>query len=75
MFNSLPVSDIPQNSFPDRNKEVLQQTDWQYLVTEKLQYYPALLFSQKEYSSANDAFYKSSQVNTIFHPPCFHETV
>lgn len=65
------MADIPQHSFPDRNKEVVQQTEWNYLINEKFYYEFALLNGQKNYNLSHAVFYKSSFVNNIFHPPCF----
>jgi hypothetical protein len=70
IFKSVPMADIPQRSFPDRNKEVVQQTEWSYLVSEKFYYEFVLLSGKKNYNLSRATFHTSSFVNNIFHPPC-----
>lgn len=69
VLSSVPA-DMKQNSFPSRHKEIVQQTEWQYLVIEKIYCNPYLLTFRKNrytpYFNGYSVFYNHS----IFHPPC-----
>ena len=69
ILSSIPA-DMQQNSFPDKHKEIVQQTEWQYLITEKIYcnaYTSGLLKNQyTSYFNGYPSFYNHS----IFHPPC-----
>jgi hypothetical protein len=68
-FNSVPA-DMQQTSMPDRHKEIMQQTEWQYLATASFEYN----FSYADHYTARCAqfsmIYTSNYINSIFHPPC-----
>jgi hypothetical protein len=69
IFKTITMAEIPQHSFPDRNKELVQQTDWNYLLTEKFNDHFILLSEEKNYNVSHAISYKASFITNIFHPP------
>ena len=70
VFNNIPA-DMQQTSFPDRHKEIVQQTEWQYLASENLAYHFSSLENIRQCFSLFSISYNSSYCKGIFHPPCF----
>ena len=70
VFNNVPA-DMEQTSFPDRHKEIMQQTEWQYIAATSLQYHFAWNARHNNQYPQFDILYTSSCINSIFHPPCF----
>jgi hypothetical protein len=69
-FNNIPA-DMQQTSLPDRHKEIVQQTEWQYLASENFTCRLSLLENNRQCFSLFSISYNSSYCKGIFHPPCF----
>jgi hypothetical protein len=70
VFNNVPA-DMEQTSFPDRHKEIMQQTEWQYIATTSLQYHFCYDGYQSNQYPQLNILYTSSSIGSIFHPPSF----
>jgi len=70
MVSNIPA-DVNQTSFPNRHKEIVQQTEWQYLTAERVQMKPSFLLLQKKVYNQFNNRCTSFYLNSIFHPPCF----
>jgi len=64
-------ADMQQTSLPSRHKEIVQQTEWQYLSAGKIEYQLSFLNDGKNLFSIFCASCSSSYYHSIFHPPCF----
>ena len=69
-FNSVPA-DMPIESMPSRHKEIVQQTDWQYVGAEKSDLRFCILDKKQNSVTEYHNNYLSVFINSIFHPPCF----
>lgn len=69
VLSNIPA-DMQQNSFPSRHKEIVQQTEWQYLITEKVCCNPFLLILPENQQASYHNNYSAIYNNSIFHPPC-----
>jgi hypothetical protein len=68
------LSEVPADhpaSFPEKQKEMQQQTDWKYLISEKPLYSSSLTENMKCYSGLVDHMLPTAFTNGVFRPPCF----
>jgi hypothetical protein len=68
-FNSVPF-EMQQTSFPDRHKELMQQTEWQYLNNVFPGYYAPYISDCSNKHPELEVQIDSSFTGNIFHPPC-----
>jgi len=67
-FSNLPADQ--QANFPEKQKEIQQQTDWKYLIAEKTASAGALMATKKTYALCNNIIYHAGYTGSIFRPPC-----
>jgi hypothetical protein len=67
-FSNLPADQ--QANFPEKQKEIQQQTDWKYLINQKQEYAASFINNAKQYTGCVDSLYSFLLINSIFHPPC-----
>jgi hypothetical protein len=69
------LSSIPaeqQANFPEKQKEMQQQTDWKYLLAEKNVTTCALPINATVNPLYTEGCYKFAYVASIFRPPCIY---
>lgn len=69
-FNIAPA-DMQTTSFPDRHKEIMQQTDWQYLTWPAFNYNFSVATAAGNKRGWFNILSTASSSHRIFHPPCF----
>jgi hypothetical protein len=72
-FSNLPADQ--QANFPEKQKEIQQQTDWKYLINQKQEYTAWFINSVKQYTGCVNSLYSFSLSNSIFHPPCCYYNI
>jgi hypothetical protein len=67
-YNNTPGDQ--QANTPERQKEIQQQTDWKYLITEKQRLAGLNDEANKHYNNFRNPIYLLIGVSSIFRPPC-----